>query len=102
MTVNKLQRFAEVAGFDHVLEHTDYRNSGKKKPAGTWHTGIFGNDYPITLELACGKGAYTLELARRNPKRNYIGIDIKGARIWKGAKKAKHEGLANVRFCACI
>lgn len=93
MTVNKLQRFAEVADFDHVIEHTD-----SSKPQGRWQRDIFGNDQPITLELACGTGAYTLELARRNPDRNYIGIDIKGARIWKGAKKAKAEDLDNVRF----
>ena len=98
MTVNKLQRFAEVASFDHVIEYTDFQKSGKPKPAGRWHSEIFGNDHPITLELACGTGAYTVELARRNPKRNYVGLDIKGSRLWKGAKIAKQEKLENVRF----
>jgi tRNA (guanine-N7-)-methyltransferase len=98
MTVNKLERFAEVAEFDHVIEHTDFQNGGTAKPKGMWNKDIFGNQNPITLELACGTGAYTLELARRNPNRNYIGIDIKGARIWKGAKQAKAESLDNVRF----
>lgn len=98
MTINKLERFEDIADFSHVLEYTDYQNRKKEKPAGKWKSGIFGNTQPITLELACGTGAYTLELARRHPNRNYIGIDIKGARIWKGAKKAKEENLGNVRF----
>lgn len=98
MTVNKLERFAQVAEFNHVLEHTDFQNNDTAKPKGRWKGDIFANDNPITLELACGTGAYTLELARRNPDINYIGIDIKGARIWKGAKQAKTENLSNVRF----
>ena len=98
MTVNKLQRFEEVAEFDHVLEHTDFQDADEIKPKGIWKLDIFGNEHPIILELACGTGAYTLELARRNPHQNYIGIDIKGARIWKGAKNAKAEDLGNVRF----
>ena len=98
MTVNKLERFEEIAAFDHVLEYTDFQKKGIKKPKGRWGEQVFGNENPITLELACGTGAYTLELARRYPDRNYIGIDIKGARIWKGAKKALSEDLSNVRF----
>ncbi len=98
MTVNKLERFAQIAGYNHVLEYTDYQQKGAEKPAGRWNEEVFGNNHPITLELGCGTGAYTLELARRYPKRNYIGIDIKGARLWKGAKRAKTEGLKNVRF----
>lgn len=97
MTVNKRERFAQVADFDHVLEYTDFQQPGSKKPNGRWDD-IFGNDHPIILELGCGTGAYTMELARRNPDKNYIGIDIKGARMWKGAKKAIAEGLANIRF----
>lgn len=98
MTINKLERFEDIAAFSHVLEYTDYQHREAEKPKGHWRENIFDNSYPITLELACGTGAYTLELARRHPKRNYIGIDIKGARIWKGAKKAKEENLKNVRF----
>jgi tRNA (guanine-N7-)-methyltransferase len=98
MTVNKLERFEDIAEFNHVLEHTDYQENDRPKPQGRWNTDIFGNSNPITLELACGKGDYTLELARRNPDRNYVGIDIKGARIWKGAKQALAEDLENVRF----
>lgn len=98
MTVNKLERFAQIAAFDHVLEYTDFQKKGVAKPKGRWKQDVFGNDNPITLELACGTGAYTLELARRHPTRNFIGVDIKGARIWKGAKKALDENLENVRF----
>lgn len=98
MMVNKKQRFREVAEFDHVLEYTDFQQSDNEKPAGKWNANIFENENPLILELACGTGSYTIELARRNQERNYIGIDIKGARIWKGAKKAQAEGLDNVRF----
>lgn len=97
MGKNKLQRFEEIDRFENVLELTDY-NEEAAKPKGSWNNEIFGTDRPITLELACGKGEYTLELARRNPERNFVGIDIKGARIWKGAKRALEEGLENVRF----
>ena len=98
MPKNKLQRFEEIGEFENVLEVTDYQSPGKEKPKGKWKEQVFGNSKPITVELACGKGAYTLELARRYPDQNFIGIDIKGARIWKGAKKAIEEGLENVRF----
>lgn len=98
MTVNKLERFEQIAAFDHVLEYTDFQKKGAEKPKGRWKQDIFGNDNPITLELACGTGAYTLELARRHPAQNFIGVDIKGGRIWKGAKKALAENLENVRF----
>ncbi|MFH5833450.1 tRNA (guanosine(46)-N7)-methyltransferase TrmB [Halalkalibaculum sp. DA3122] len=98
MGKNKLERFAEIAEFEHVMELTDFQEADKKKPKGRWSEDIFENDHPITLELACGKGEYTLELARRNPGKNYIGIDIKGARIWKGAKRALERELSNVRF----
>lgn len=97
MSKGKLEKFAEVAEFENTLELTDYQD-GQPKPKGRWNSGIFENDKPIVAELACGKGAYTLELARRNPDKNYVGIDIKGDRIWKGAKRALEEGLQNVRF----
>ena len=64
---------------------------------GKWHA-HFGNKSPIVLELGCGKGEYTIELARLYPHQNFIGIDIKGARLWRGAKTALEEGLSNVRF----
>lgn len=98
MAKGKLEKFEEVSEFDNTLELTDFQGEESQKPKGRWHADVFKNDNPIVFELACGKGDYTLELARRNPQKNYIGIDIKGARIWKGAKKALDEGLENVRF----
>ncbi len=65
---------------------------------GHWRQEMFGNDHPIVLELGCGKGDYTIALALRHPEINYIGVDIKGARLWKGAKYATEEGLPNVAF----
>ena len=97
MGKNKLERFSEIGEFDHVYELTDFEE-GVDKPGGRWRSEIFGNDHPITLELACGKGEYTLALAERFPGINVIGIDIKGARIWKGAKRALKKDLDNVRF----
>lgn len=98
MGKSKLERFEEVRQFENVLELNDFQDEESTKPKGRWHADIFGSQNPITLELACGSGDYTLELARRNPDQNYIGIDIKGARIWRGAKTALEEELANVRF----
>jgi len=91
MTVKKLQRFAELATFPNVFQNP----AGMKE---NWNRLYFKNDHPITLELACGKGEYTLELARRFPGRNFIGIDIKGARIWRGARTALEQNLTNVAF----
>jgi len=86
----KLIRFNEIKTFKNVLEYpTDM--------AGRW-SAFFGNNHPITLELACGKGEYTLGLARLYPNRNFIGIDLKGNRIWRGAKTALEEGLEHVAF----
>lgn len=98
MSKGKLEKFEEVTAFENTLELTDFQNGKSQKPKGRWNKEIFGEDNPIILELACGKGTYTLELARRYPNKNFVGIDIKGARIWKGAKQALQEGLENVRF----
>ncbi|HLR76413.1 MAG TPA: tRNA (guanosine(46)-N7)-methyltransferase TrmB [Balneolaceae bacterium] len=98
MPVNKLQRFAEIEQMDRVLEYTDYFENERAKPKGKWNRDIFKNKNPITLELGCGKARTTTSLAKDYPERNFVGIDIKGARIWKGAKRADKEGLANVRF----
>lgn len=93
---NKIKRIADVARFENVIEYTDLKES--ERPKGIWESEIFKNQNPITLELACGNGDYTIELARRISERNFIGIDIKGPRIWKGAKTALEEELSNVRF----
>ncbi|NBP06401.1 MAG: tRNA (guanosine(46)-N7)-methyltransferase TrmB [Bacteroidetes bacterium] len=90
MSKGKLQKFAEFDAFENTL---DYNTDTK----GHWHE-IFGNENPIVLELACGKGDYTVGLAKRNPGINYVGVDIKGNRLWRGAKTATDEGLSNVRF----
>lgn len=71
---------------------TDYKLKGR------WNKEIFKNDNPIVLEVGCGKGEYTVGLARKFPEKNFIGLDIKGARMWKGAKEADTEGLKNVAF----
>ena len=91
MTVKKLQRFADLSTFPNTFQNP----AGMK---GRWNQLYFKNNNPITLELACGKGEYTLELARRFPDRNFIGVDLKGARIWRGAKTALEEKLTNVAF----
>lgn len=99
MGKNKLRKFSEMETFQHVFQPSFeevFRNDYKLK--GIWAKEVFDNDYPITLELGCGKGEYTVSLAQHFPERNFIGIDIKGARIWSGAKTAKELELANVGF----
>ncbi len=105
MGKGKLRKFAELARFPHVFEnfsHTYPELIGKEGEVvdfrGRWSRDFFGNDRPLVLELACGRGEYTVELARRYPEKNFIGIDIKGARIWAGARQALEEGLGNVAF----
>ena len=94
----KLRRFRENETFENVIQPTRSEVlTSKNKLKGNWKE-KFGNDYPIVLELGCGKGEYTVGLARLNPEKNYIGIDIKGARLWRGAKTAREEGLKNVLF----
>jgi tRNA (guanine-N7-)-methyltransferase len=102
---NKLQKFAELLTFPNVYENFNPKQPGlvgengiPVELKGKWAEQHFGNTKPITLELACGKGDYTLGLARSYPDRNFIGVDIKGARIWKGAGIALKEELNNVAF----
>ena len=94
---NKLKRFRENETFANVLQPTRAEVLDQYALKGTWKS-FFKNENPIVLELGCGKGEYTLALARQNPDLNYIGIDIKGARFWRGAKTALEEGLKNVAF----
>jgi tRNA (guanine-N7-)-methyltransferase len=90
MGQKKLKRFAEIASFNNVLEYpTDC--------AGKW-SAHFNNNHPLVLELACGKGEYSVGLAAMHPDQNFIGVDIKGNRIWVGAKKAIEQQLNNVAF----
>lgn len=95
----KLKKFAEVAEFPNVFQTHLFPEDGIFFPLkDKWKTDYFKNDNPITLELGCGRGEYTVELARRFPQQNFIGMDIKGARLWKGAKAAITEKLKNVAF----
>ena len=95
---NKLKRFKENESFANVIQPTrEALLSDDFLQKGAWES-YFGNTNPIVLELGCGKGEYTVGLARKNPNTNYIGIDIKGARFWRGAKTALEEGLQNVAF----
>lgn len=90
MGQKKLVRFEAISKYTNVLQYP-------KDIRGNWHT-FFGNNNPITLELACGKGEYSVGLGRENKDRNFLGVDIKGNRIYIGAKKALDEGLTNVGF----
>lgn len=86
----KLIRFEAIKSFPNVLQYPE-------EMKGNWKD-FFGNENPITLELACGKGEYTVSLARQYPDRNFIGVDLKGNRIWAGAKKALEQGIKNAAF----
>ena len=93
MGKDKLRKFAEVATFENVVQ----LDAGKEYK-GQWASKFFGNDKPVILELACGKGEYTVNLAKMFPNKNFIGVDYKGNRIWRGAKTALEEGIKNVGF----
>ena len=101
MGKNKLKKFAEMETFHNVFQ-CGARECVEESPVvamrGKWHAEYFKNDNPIVLELGCGRGEYTVGLAERNPNKNYIGIDIKGARMWAGAKQAELAGIKNVAF----
>lgn len=99
MSKNKLAKFEEMKTFEHVVQapynavgHNDFHLKGE------WANRFFKNENPIVLELGCGKGEYTVELAGRFPEKNFTGVDIKGARLWKGAKIALQKELKNVAF----
>ena len=99
MATNKLAKFAEMETLENVFQptheevfRTDYKLKGK------WGEQVFGNDHPIVLEVGCGKGEYSVGLGELYPEKNFIGLDIKGARMWTGAKAAKEKGMKNVVF----
>ena len=99
MAKNKLKRFADMAAYPNVIAPkfdelfgTDFRLKGR------WADEIFGNRHPLVLELGCGKGEYTVALARKYPEKNFVGVDIKGARMWVGATDALRNHLENVVF----
>jgi len=90
---DKLRRFAEISTFSNVVQ----LDAGKPLK-GKWAPEFFKNDNPVVLELACGKGEYTVNLGRLFLQKNFIGIDYKGNRIWRGAKTALEDGVSNVGF----
>jgi tRNA (guanine-N7-)-methyltransferase len=99
MGKGKLAKFADMASYENVfqypfsvVEHVPFEMKGH------WREQYFHNDHPIVLELGCGKGEYTVEMAKLYPDTNFVGVDIKGARMWTGATQALHEGLKNVAF----
>ena len=101
----KLLRFADTKVFSNVteppMEEFFDREKGipfKHTVAGNWRSEVFKNDNPIVLELGCGKGEYSVGMGRAFPEKNFIGVDIKGNRIWYGAKQALDEELNNVHF----
>ncbi len=99
MGKNKLARWAELEQMAFVVQPPFEEVFGKDHALkGRWGREFFGNDRPIVLELGCGKGEYTVGLARRSPEKNFLGLDIKGARMWRGAVTARDEGLKNVGF----
>ncbi len=93
----KPERYKDLLSLPNVLDLHHYSEGDYAPVRGNWRN-VFGNDRPVTLELACGKGEYCLGLGARYPDRNFLGLDIKGDRIWKGARQALDAGLENVRF----
>jgi len=99
MGKGKLKKFRENETFSCLVQPSTEEVLHRDHPLkGNWHRDMFHNDHPIVLELGCGKGEYTVALSERFPEKNYIGIDIKGARLWKGAKYATENTLGNVAF----
>ena len=102
MSRHKLKKFAPLQSFPNYYDNLDVRdpkslvlNGQNVDIKGRWHTDYFKNNNPITLELACGRGEYAVALGRMFPERNFIGVDIKGARIHQGATTALEEGLSS-------
>ena len=96
---NKLKRFNQNLTFSNVIQpEREEVTSGKFRLKGKWRQNFFKNDRPIVVELGCGKGEYSVYLAQQYPEKNFVGIDIKGARFWAGAKESLELGLSNVGF----
>ncbi len=99
MGKNKLKKFGEMETFPNVFQYPFAElQKGPFPLKGKWNTEFFKNDNPIVLELGCGKGEYAVGMAKKFADRNFIGVDIKGARMWTGAKQSVQEGIANVAF----
>ena len=98
MGKDKLKRFAEIETFDNVIQPSMEEVLTGFSLKGNWHKEHFKNDNPIVLELGCGKGEYTVGMAKMFPDKNFIGVDIKGSRMWKGAKTSIEQGIKNTAF----
>ena len=99
MGKGKLEKFREMETFDNVFQYPfSMVDEVPFAMKGKWHEQYFKNNHPIVLELGCGKGEYTVEQAKCYPEMNFIGVDIKGARMWTGAKQALESRLTNVAF----
>jgi len=100
MGKNKLAKFAELETYPHVFQmsSTDLQSGSSFPLKGKWNENFFKNNQPIVLELGCGKGEYTVGLAKMFPQKNFIGVDIKGARLWTGAKEVFEKEIKNVAF----
>lgn len=98
MARKKLQQFSQNAENPLFFQPYYHEIMAGFPLKGKWHRDFFKNDHPIVLELGCGKGEYTVGLAEKYPEKNFIGIDLKGARMWRGATDAREAGLANVAF----
>jgi tRNA (guanine-N7-)-methyltransferase len=98
MGKNKLKRFAENETFENLFQHNYYGNEETFPLKGEWHNTFFKNKNPIVLELGCGRGEYTIGMAQSFPDKNFIGIDRKGARIWRGCKDGIEKNLINAGF----
>ncbi len=99
MAKNKLRRFADMKTMSCVFEPDyDTAKTNNFVMKGNWHSDYFKNDNQLILELGCGKGEYAVGLGKKYPNKNYIGMDVKGARVWEGANQVREEGLTNVAF----
>lgn len=98
MPKRKLERFAENKTFPHFFQPYYYELLEGFPLKGKWKKDFFENDHPIVVELGCGKGEFCIGLARRFPGKNYIGMDVKGARMWRGAKTSQEQEMKNVAF----
>ena len=99
MSKGKLAKFADMAEYPHVFEYPfSVMEDVPFEMKGHWHQNFFKNDNSIVLELGCGRGEYTVGLGRLFPDKNFIGVDIKGARMWSGATESLNEGMTNVAF----
>jgi tRNA (guanine-N7-)-methyltransferase len=102
MSKNKLKKFADMERFSCVLQYPREELLAKGFPyLGKWNSEVFSRPQPIVLELGCGRGEYTVGLAREDTARNFIGIDIKGARMWTGAHEVEEKGIDNAAFLRC-